>query len=138
MNSQLMIVTESGRGFMSYGQCRSAPPMQRLSSLAFLREHCLDALLHFFGRNVFLVGGDPPEMAEWVFELAGTVSVKLVHHRLALCGAGSHRLFAERVHILDVEMDADRRAAERLRRFAAVLRKFIRQHDQRIAKSDFP
>src|SRR5262245_55766363 len=37
--------------------------------LLVLGEHGLDTLLHLVRRDVLLVGGDPPEMAEGVLEL---------------------------------------------------------------------
>src|SRR3546814_6084294 len=60
--------------------------------------------------------GDRPAVAERVFELAVAIAPEHVLHRHRDLGAGLHRARGEAIHILDVQMDRDRRAAERLRR----------------------
>ncbi len=79
--------------------------------LLFLGEPRLQAFVHFLRRDVFLMCGHPPQVPERIFELAGAVAVKLIHDGLTLLGAGSQRPFEKRVDVVDVEMDADRRAA---------------------------
>src|SRR5262245_7570425 len=76
-------------------------------------------------------------MAERIFELTGAVAVKLVHERLTLLCASGQGLFEKRVYVLDIEMDADRRAAQCFWRLAAILRKFICHHNYGIAQTDF-
>src|SRR5262249_39635768 len=51
--------------------------------------------------------------------------------------AGGDRALEDRVHIRDVEQDADRRAADRKRTLRAHLWMFVGEHDDRIADADF-
>ena len=50
-------------------------------------------LLHLVRCDVFLMSGDPPEMPEGIFELAGVVAVSLIFLGVAQAGEdGSHPL----------------------------------------------
>src|SRR5262245_60631918 len=75
-------------------------------------------------------------MSERVLKLTGPVAVELAHDGLELTGAGSDRPLEERIDIVHIQMEAHRRATEAFRRLAAVLREFIRQHDERVAEAD--
>src|SRR5687767_11321635 len=77
------------------------PPLHPSCRSLLPTEHRRRALLHLGGRDVLLVRGHPPEMAEGIFELAGAVAVELVHDRLALPGAGGERFLEERIHVFD-------------------------------------
>src|SRR5215469_309606 len=64
-----------------------------LFELCCLRE-LLHAFFHVFGRDIFDVGGDTPELSEGILDEAGAISVELVLHRLeelrALGGCALH------------------------------------------------
>jgi hypothetical protein len=62
-----------------------------------------DILFLFVGRNV-------PEVAEGVLEAAQTVAVELVLDRPNFLSAGRHGALRHDVHVLDIKMQADRRA----------------------------
>src|SRR5215467_1058893 len=121
------------RDWLAFSDCRLFDCSGPSPYLLFSREHRLHAFLQLLRRDVFFMRGYPPEMAERVLELARPVAVKLIHDRLAFFGAGGKRFLKKRVDVFDVKMDADRRSTKRFRRLTAVFRKFIRQHDHRIA-----
>jgi hypothetical protein len=62
----------------------------------------------------------------------------LVHYRFALLGAGRECRLEKRVHVFDIQVDADGRPAQRLRRYAAISRKFVRSLASRNSEVDFP
>ena len=80
---------------------------------------------------------DGPPVAKRINQRAGSVAVELVFHRPFNCRAGINCLTEHRIDALHVEQQTDRRAAERLRADNISLGKFVRQHDGRIADSDF-
>lgn len=49
-------------------------------------------LLHLVRCDVFLMSGDPPEMPEGIFELAGVVAVNLIVLGVAQAGEGGRRV----------------------------------------------
>jgi hypothetical protein len=71
---------------------------------ATLLEKCLRTLLDFLRCEVFLVGGEKPNMPKRIFERTGAVTVKLILHR---DGLGK-----QSIHILDVYVKANRRTAQ--------------------------
>src|SRR5712692_11046807 len=94
------------------------------------------ALLDLLEREVFLVGGDMPLVPERILEAAEPVAVELVCHRTYLPCAGTDRLLEHRVDVLDIEHDAYRRAADRLRTARVHLRKLVGEHDPGITDLD--
>src|SRR5262245_491632 len=78
------------------------------SSSRSLPEQRSDALLHLLGGDVFLVRRHPPEMPVRILELPRAVAVELIRDGLEQPGALGHRPLDERVHVFDVEVDADR------------------------------
>src|SRR5437879_833079 len=57
-------------------------------------RNLLHAFFHIFGRDIFDVGGDAPEVSEGILDEAGAISVELVLNRLeelrALCSCALH------------------------------------------------
>ena len=49
-------------------------------------------LLHLVRCDAFLMSGDPPEMPEGIFELAGVVAVNLIVLGVAQAGEGGRRV----------------------------------------------
>src|SRR5438093_4944875 len=89
----------SGIGF-------TAPFMAPCSSR--LAEQLGGAPLHLLGRDVFFVGGDHPDVAERIFELAVAVAVELILDRPHERGAPGDRTASDRVDVLDVDVDGHR------------------------------
>src|ERR671919_2387264 len=90
------------------------PTQLASSTSAALLHGFVGPSLQLVGRQVFLVRRDVPDMAEGILDGAGPVAVELVLDRPQLLRAGRHGLPGHGVHVLDVEMQADRRAADRL------------------------
>src|SRR5208282_3698060 len=57
------------------------------------------------------VRGQVPFMAEWILEAGGAITVELVGERANDCGAGGLGLFYGRVHVRNVDVQRDGRAA---------------------------
>src|SRR5205814_5178358 len=88
-------------------------------------------------RYVFLVGGDGPDMAERIGDRAAAIAVELILECLldrTACGDGFGELG---VDIGNVEQQADRGAAERLRALVAHLDRLVREHYDALADLDF-
>src|SRR6266511_3094434 len=103
---------------------------------ALLLHERLHALVDLVHRQVFLVRRQGPDMAEWVCQGAGAVAVELILDWPKLFSPGGYRLAKLCVHVLDVEQDADRRAAERLRAAEAHVGVLVGHHDRRVADLD--
>src|SRR5262245_35487266 len=84
-------------------------------------------------RQILLVRGEVPDMAEWVLHRARAVAVELVLDRPDQLGACGHGALRHSVDILHVEVDMDRRAAARLGTHELHLRIFVREHHARAA-----
>ena len=90
--------------------------------------------LHLGGSHVLLVGGDGPAMAEGIGQAAIAVAPEHVLRRHDGCRTGSDGALVDRVAVLDIEMDGDRRAADLERpALAAHLGKLVVQHQGGIA-----
>jgi hypothetical protein len=61
----------------------------------------------FGARQILLVRGDEPAMAERVGDAANAIAIELVGHRACELGARSDCLANDGVDILDIEMEAD-------------------------------
>src|SRR5262249_10800964 len=68
-------------------------------------------------------------MAKRIFDSAQAVPVELVSYWALDFGASCHSLLEHDIHILDVEMDADRRSSQALGALRVHLGKFVGQHD---------
>src|SRR2546430_11645987 len=97
---------------------RAARPPQRLAAARLrskLLHPCSLAFLHFFGRQVFFVGGDRPRVPFRVDDSATPVTPELVLHlpHWPVRALGACRLGAieERVEIFDVYPERRRWAA---------------------------
>src|SRR5437660_6025463 len=91
----------------------SSGAVERNSGL--LRHELRGALRHLVGRDVLHVRRYAPAVAERVLKLAGAVAVELIGHRPHALGAGAERACEHVVHLLDVQAERDRRAADLLR-----------------------
>jgi hypothetical protein len=105
--------------------------------------HASAARLELVGRQVVLVSGDRPHVAEGIHDGATPVPVELVLDRALDLGAGRLRLLHPRIDILHVEQDRDRGAAVRLRAPAFHLGILVREHEDRgpdldLGVADFP
>src|SRR6267378_6457695 len=80
---------------------------------------------------------DVPHMPEGILHSAGPILVELIRHGPLHCCPSSDSLREYCVHVLDVEKDAHRRPAKRLRTARVYLGGFVRKHDDRIAYLDF-
>src|ERR1700754_2087180 len=82
-----------------------------LFELGWLHD-LLQSLFHVFGRDIFDVGGDAPELSEGILDETGAITVELVLNRLeelrALCGCALHDV----VDVGKVDVEADRAAAD--------------------------
>src|SRR5262249_42739754 len=108
----------------------------RGSARALLLAERLEAPGDLLGGDVLRVRRQGPDVAVRVRQRARAVAVKLVLHRTHLLRAGGDGLAEARVHVLDVEADAHRRAAQRLRAAVAHLGELVGQHDRRVADPD--
>jgi sugar phosphate isomerase/epimerase len=93
--------------------------------------------LHFFGGNVFDVGGQIPGETERIFEAAAAVAIELVFDGTLDCRPGGHRLSEERVDVGNVKVQEHGAAADGLGAASAHLGVLIRHHDGGIANPDF-
>src|SRR5713226_8385426 len=92
--------------------------------------------VYFVARQILLVRGDVPVMAERVGDAADAIAIELVGHRACELGPRGDRLADDGIDILDIEMDADRRAADGRGAECADLWMLVRQHHARIANAD--
>src|ERR1039457_6495213 len=106
----------------------SAAPRIITSSLAS-RSVSRRTPLHLFVGHVLLVRGEVPHVSERVFERAGAVAVELIRDRPQPLGARGLSLRGQRIHVLNINMDGDGRAAQRPRTQEAYFRVLVRQHD---------
>src|SRR5260370_14379527 len=90
----------------------------------------------FVAGQILLVRGDEPAMAERVGDAADAIAIELVGHRACERGARGDRLADDGIDILDIEMDADRRAADGRGAERIDLLMLVRQHHARIANAD--
>ncbi len=74
------------------------------------------AFFEFLWRNILLVGRDPPAVPERVLEFAAAIAVELIRDRPENLQPRANR--TDSIDILDIEVDHDRRPANRLRRKA--------------------
>src|SRR5262245_15797053 len=100
------------------------------------REEGVGRLLEFFRTHVLQVLGEPPFVAEWIFETPGPISPELVDQGHDFLATGVERPLPGGVNILQVDKEADGTATIRLGSLATLLRHFVGQHDGRIAHAD--
>src|SRR5262247_3066574 len=98
-------------------------------------RHSCGALFQLLHRDVLNVGCNMPDMPKGVFERTAAVAVELICHRSQRFSTGRQRFFYNLVHVLDVEMNVDRSASDRMRTAEVHFRKFICQHDTGVAIS---
>ena len=89
--------------------------MDGLSPLRRVLRPRREAPLHLLDRHVLDVRRESPDVAERVLDAACAVAVELVGRRAEQLRAERDRARADRVDVLDVEVDRDRRPADRLR-----------------------
>ena len=77
-----------------------------------LLEKCLGTLVDFLRCEVFLVGGEKPNMPKRVFERTGAVTVRLILQRLDNLCTCIDGLGKQSIHILDVYVKTNRRTAQ--------------------------
>src|SRR5436190_4950970 len=131
-------------GFSGYAA--SAPamaPARATDSANFLSiprprllGHIRGAALELGHRQILLVRGDVPDVAERILERAGAIAVELVLHRPDDLRAGGARARNSGVDVLHVHVDRHRRSAARLRAEEIHRGEFIREHDARTADPD--
>src|ERR1019366_1122809 len=92
--------------------------------------------LHFLGWNVLGVCSHVPDLSERVFEATHAITVELVGHRHQQFGAGRHSSLDYSIDILEIQHDADGRAASGLRSQVPSFRMLVSQHNVRIADDD--
>src|SRR5581483_4641547 len=80
---------------------------------------------------------DGPDVPEGIDKGAAAVTVKLVLHGPHDLGAGSRGLGGERIHVLNVQHEADGSAAERFGAAVAHLRELVGEHEWRVADFHF-
>src|SRR6267378_7239395 len=107
-----------------------------LPMVASLARSFLHGFLHLLRAYVADMRADRPAVAERVLKLAVAVAPEHVGDGHGQLRAGFHRARDEGVRIVHVEVDDDWRAFERLRPEHAPLRRFVDQHDGRIADAD--
>src|SRR5215207_10078834 len=94
---------------------------------ARLRKRCRVAALHFLGRYVFELVPDQPLVTERIAYAAAALAVESIGGGPQDSGARRNRAFDPRIGIVDVQVDRERRAAERLRPDDIHLRVLVRQ-----------
>src|ERR1700730_15526873 len=87
------------------------PATGPIEASARLRRSASTDLVH---RQILLVGRDEPAVAERVLDSADAVAVKLIRYRPAQPCSSRDGALDRGVDIIDVEVDRDRRAADRL------------------------
>src|ERR1700730_937052 len=87
-------------------------------------------------RQILLVGRDEPAVAERVLDAADAVAVKLIRYRPAPLCPGRDGALDRSIDIVDVKMDRDRRAADRLRAERLDVGVLVGQHDAGAAYAD--
>src|SRR5271170_7468618 len=94
------------------------------------------SLLHLFGAHIANVRGRRPTVAERILELAIAIAPEHVRKRHGDLRSRVDRAPDERVHVVDIEVNGDRRTLESLWADCAVIGKFVDQHDRRITDPD--
>src|SRR5215510_1216100 len=82
------------------------------------------------------MGSDVPDVAGRIGHRARAVAVELVLHRSYQLGAGGQRALHDAIDVLDVQHDADRRAADPAWTQRADLGMLVGEHDGRVADLD--
>src|ERR1700737_3658325 len=85
----------------------NAPPASMLG-------HLRHALLDLLGRYIFLVGGDRPHVPGWIDNRARAIPIELVRQRALYFRPGGDGSVENRIAVLEVDAQPDRRAAETL------------------------
>ena len=78
--------------------------------------------------NVLLVRRQSPYVSKRVLKCPRSIPIELIRHRFERLGPGRKSLAELCIHILDVEQDAHRNAAQRLRTLVLHLRELVSQH----------
>src|SRR5215471_5425661 len=94
------------------------------------------AALQLVRWHIFFVGPDVPVVSEWILDGPHPVAVELVLDGLQKLGALGDRRLDGRVHVVDVEHHAHRRATVRSRGARAHFMVLVSQHDHRITDLD--
>src|SRR5262249_52466851 len=89
----------------------------------------LETPLYFLRGDVLLMRRQRPYVSERVLQRSGPVAVELVRYRLERLGSCRNGLAKPFIHIFDIEQDAHRSAAERLRTTVTHLWELVGQHD---------
>src|SRR5688572_331052 len=79
--------------------------------------------------NVLLVGRQSPYVSKRVLKRPRSVAIELIRHRFERLSPGRKSLAELCIHIFDVEQDAHRNAAQRLRTSVPHLRELVSQHN---------
>src|SRR6516225_10089695 len=95
------------------GMTSSALSSRRLRC-PLLGAHALHRFLHLGRRDIANKRGDRPAMAERILNLAVAIAPEHVGHGHRSLGARPDGTRADRIDIVDIEMDRHRRALERL------------------------
>lgn len=98
--------------------------------LLLLLRPVFHASLHLLLRQVFLVGGEVPGMAEGVEQVGGAITVELILQGTFDRRAGGHRLLEQCIDVRDVEADRHRCTLEMLRAEGLPGGRFLGQHDR--------
>jgi A/G-specific adenine glycosylase len=100
-------------------------------------KQCLRAFLQLFGRNILLVGRDPPAMPKRILEFSAAIAIELVGDWPEDFEAGAHRASREGIDIFHIKVDHDGGSADRPRAQSVVLWKFVAQHNSGLANFEF-
>src|SRR5262245_53326398 len=117
----------------------AADANQGVGPISVFRTGCCHgrrAFLQLFHRDVLNVGCNMPDMSKGILQGAAAVTVELLRHRSQQFRAGRYCLFRNLVHVLHVQMDRHRSAANRAGAAKVHFRKFVGQHDPGIADLD--
>src|SRR5580704_4023755 len=90
-----------------------------------------------FGADILDMGRDMPDMSERVFERTEPVAVELVLDWTGQFGPAGDSARGRRIDIREVDVDADRRTANRTRPPRAYLRMLVGQHYDAVADREF-
>src|SRR5271166_510546 len=104
-----------------------------VEALPALRRRSMANLLD---RQILLMRGDEPAIAEWVLDPADAITVKLIGNRPDKLSARCHSARYGVIDVLDIEMDRDWRTADGFRAERLNLGVLVGQHDSGIADPD--
>src|SRR5215467_10188004 len=121
--------------FLPYSVYIASPSLAPLRRFA-ARHHRRHALLHLLHRHILLVRGNGPDVAERIDKCPGAIAVELILDLLLHRGTGSDGLREARVDVRDIEQQAHRRAADRLRAAVTHLRHLVGEHHHAVADLD--